>query len=248
MISFHAALVNIAKIPINFGTEVGHLWFVYMLMAIYLIAPMFSPWVVSASRRSMEFFVVLWGVTLLLPFIHLYFPDVWGECFWNATPTLYYFSGFLGYAVLAAYIRRFVMAPSRGLDWAAIAMIVAGYIVTAGGFLYRLGREHEIKSLELTWNYATLNVAFMTAGIFLLFRNVRGSDSFGWRLINDLSRLSYGMYLAHIIVLNAVHGRLAPLIGNAFVRIPVIALTTFAITYLGVKLISLLPKSKYIVG
>ncbi len=207
-ISLNAALLNIAKIPINYGTEVGHLWFVYMLMAIYLIAPVFSPWIVSASRRSMELFILLWGVTLLLPFIHLYFPDVWGECYWNATPTLYYFSGFMGYAVLAAYIRRFLMAPSSGLDWAGVGMIVAGYIATAGGFLYRLGREHEVKSLELTWNFTTLNVAFMSAGIFLLFRNIHGNsgNSFAWRLIADLSRLSYGMYLAHIIVLNAVHG------------------------------------------
>jgi surface polysaccharide O-acyltransferase-like enzyme len=249
-ISLHAALLNIARIPVNYGTEVGHLWFVYMLMAIYLIAPVFSPWIVSASRRSMEFFLALWAVTLLLPFIHLFFSQVWGECYWNATPTLYYFSGFIGYAVLAAYVRRFWMAPSSRLDWLAIGMVVAGYAVTAGGFLYRLRYEHQVQDVELTWNFTTLNVAVMTAGLFLLFRNIHAgsSNSRGWRLIDDLSRLSYGMYLAHIIVLNAVHSVLAPRLGNPYLRIPAIALTTFVITYLAVKLLSLLPKSKYLVG
>ncbi len=38
------------------------------------------------------------------------------------------------------------------------------------------------------------------------------------------------------------------MIGNAFLRIPTIAFTTFVITYLVVKLISLLPGSKYLVG
>jgi surface polysaccharide O-acyltransferase-like enzyme len=56
------------------------------------------------------------------------------------------------------------------------------------------------------------------------------------------------MYLAHIIVLNAVHSVLAPRLGNPYLRIPAIALTTFVITYLAVKLLSLLPKSKYLVG
>jgi hypothetical protein len=28
-----------------------------MLMAIYLIAPVFSPWIVSASRKGMELFL-----------------------------------------------------------------------------------------------------------------------------------------------------------------------------------------------
>jgi surface polysaccharide O-acyltransferase-like enzyme len=249
-ITLQTALLNIAKIPVNYGTEVGHLWFVYMLMAIYLIAPVFSPWIVSASRKSMELFLALWGVTLTLPFIHLFFAEVWGECYWNATPTLYYFTGFIGYAVLAAYIKRFWMAPSLRIDWLAIGMIVVGYCATAGGFLYRLGYEHEVKSLELTWNFTSLNVAIMTAGLFLLFRNIYAnrSNSLLWRWIDDLSRMSYGMYLAHIIVLNAIHARVAPIIGNAFVRIPAIAFITFLITYLGVKLLSLLPGSKYLIG
>lgn len=250
-ISFQSALLNIAKIPVNYGTEVGHLWFVYMLMAIYLIAPVFSPWVVSASRQSMELFLVLWGVTLTLPFIHVFFPAVWGECYWNATPTLYYFSGFIGYAVLSAYIKRFWMAPSLRVDWLAIGMVVVGYAATAAGFLYRLGYEHEVKNLELTWNFTCLNVAVMTAGLFLLFRNFqpnRNSKNRAWLLVEDLSRMSYGMYLAHIIVLNAVHSRLAPLLANPFLRIPTIALITFAITYLAIKLISLLPGNKYVIG
>jgi surface polysaccharide O-acyltransferase-like enzyme len=210
----------------------------------------FSPWIVSASRKSMELFLVLWAVTLTLPFIHLAFAQVWGECSWNSTPTLYYFTGFIGYAVLAAYIKRFWMAPSPRIDWLAIGLIVVGYAATAGGFLYRLGTQRMVADLELTWNFTSLNVAVMTAGIFLLFRNIHAnrSNSRVWKLIDDVSRMSYGMYLAHIIVLNAVQAYLAPMLGNAFVRIPVIALTTFAITYLGVKLISLLPGSKYIVG
>jgi peptidoglycan/LPS O-acetylase OafA/YrhL len=120
--------------------------------------------------------------------------------------------------MLAAYIKRFWMAASLRLDWLAIGMVVAGYSFTVAGFLYRLRYEHEVKSLELTWNFTTLNVAIMTAGLFLLFRNIHAnrSNSLVWRLIDDLSRMSYGMYLAHIIVLNAVHSRMAPLLGNAF--------------------------------
>ncbi len=248
--TLRTTLLNIAKIPVNYGTEVGHLWFVYMLMAIYLIAPVLSPWIISASRKSMELFLVLSGITLLLPFIHLYFPEVWGECYWNATPTLYYFSGFIGYVVAAVYIKRFLMAPSTRVDSIATVMIVAGYALTAGGFLYRLHSVNEVRSLELTWNFTSLNVAIMTAGLFLLFRHLHGErkDSVVWRGVADLSRMSYGMYLAHIIALGVVHSHLAPLLANAFLRIPTIAVATFVITYLAVKLLSYLPGSKYIVG
>jgi len=69
--SLRATLLNISHIPLNYGTEVDHLWFVYMPMAIYLIAPVLSPWIISASRKSMELFLLLWDMTLFLPFIHL---------------------------------------------------------------------------------------------------------------------------------------------------------------------------------
>jgi surface polysaccharide O-acyltransferase-like enzyme len=249
-VSLHTALLNIAKIPVNYGTEIGHLWFVYMLMAIYLVAPVFSPWIVSASRRSMEFFLVLWGVSLTLPYIHLAVSQVWGECYWNATPTLYYFSGFIGYAVLAAYLKRFWMAPSARLNWLAVGITVVGYAATLSGFLHRLSYEQNVKNLELTWNFTTLNVAMMTTGIFLLFRNLHPTrpNSPAWRLIDSMSRMSYGMYLAHIILLNTIHTHLAPLLGNAYLRIPIIALATFALTYLAVRLIAMLPGGKYLIG
>ena len=250
MASLSDTLLNIAKIPVNYGTEVGHLWFIYMLLGIYLIAPVISPWIVSASRRSMELFLALWGLTLLLPYIHLYFPQVWGECYWNSTPMLYYFSGFLGYVVLAVYIKRFRMQPSLGLDCAAIGMVLAGYAVTAGGFLYQLPIQHVVRELELTWNFTSFNVALMAAGIFILFRNLQpeGENSPFWRLTDDVSRKSYGMYLAHIIVLSAIHALLAARIANAFLRVPAIALITFISTYLLIKVLSFLPSSKLLVG
>jgi hypothetical protein len=79
--------------------------------------------------------------------------------------------------------------------------------------------------------------------LFLSFRNIHANRSkkLVWRWIDDLSRMSYGMYLAHILLLNAVHSIVAQLVDNAFLRMPTIAFTRFVITYLAVKLSSLLP-------
>ena len=247
--SLTTTFVNIAKIPVNYGTDVGHLWFVYMLMGIYLMAPVLSPWVISASRGSMQLFLALWAVGCSVPYIHLVFPQVLGEAFWNSTPLLYYFSGFMGYAVLAAYIRRFCMTPSLRVDFAAVSMIVVGYVITAGGFLHRVLVENSLPKVELTWNFSTINVALMAAGLFLLFRNLPNEpDGVVGKVVADISQKSYGMYLAHIIVLNGVHTLLAPRIPNPFLRVPSIALITFVTTYCAIKILSLIPKSKYVVG
>lgn len=249
-INLQGALLDILKILVNFGTDVGHLWFVYMLLGIYLVAPVLSPWVESASRRSMERFLALWAVSLTIPYIHLVFPEIWGEAFWNSTPMLYYFTGYIGYAVAGAYFKRFHMQPSRSLSLTALVLILSGYAITASGFLHRLSTEHVLPKLELTWGFETINVAMMTVGLFLLFKDIQPVDpnSAPWKLIRDVSQRSYGMFLAHIIVLNAVYGLLNGRLSSPLIKIPTIAIVAFLGTYALVSLISLLPKSKWVVG
>jgi surface polysaccharide O-acyltransferase-like enzyme len=165
-----AALRNVSAIAVNYGVEVGHLWFVYMLLGIYLIAPTVSPWVTSASRAELEGYLTLWTATLLLPYLRLLAPAWWGEAFWNGTPMLHYFSGSLGYAILAAYLRRFHTGSRSATHYAAAFLLVAcGYAVTTAGFLRRLGTATTVSEVELTWTFESLNVAMMAAGLFLLF-------------------------------------------------------------------------------
>ncbi|MDN3547429.1 acyltransferase [Mucilaginibacter aquaedulcis] len=243
-------LFNILKIPVNYGVDIGHLWFVYMLLGLYLFAPIISPWIQTASRKGMEFYLILWGVAFSLPYIHLVFPEIWGEAYWNNTPMLYYFSGFLGYVVLANYIKRFHMQPRPWNYVVGAILIIAGYAITVGGFLNRLPTEKFVKTLELTWSFETINVAMMTAGVFLIIKNIsiQNTASAFHRLVFDVAAKSYGIYLAHIMLLNFYHSLLDKHFDSAVIKVPLIASCTFISTYIVVKLLSFLPKSKWLVG
>lgn len=249
-VSQTATVINILHIPVNYGVEIGHLWFVYMLLGIYLFAPVISPWIVKASRREMEFYLLLWGIAFCIPYIHLVYPEIWGEAYWNHTPMLYYFSGFMGYAVLATYIRRFHL-PARAWNYyAGIALVIAGYVMTVSGFIHRLATDKFVSTVELTWGFETINVAMMTAGIFLMAKNIHltAPSAPGMKLISDISAKSYGIYLGHIMVLNAWQQVLDPRFYTAAIKIPVIAVSTFITTYLIIKFLSYLPKSKWLIG
>lgn len=67
-----------------------------MLLGLYAFALVISSWLREASAREERWFLLAWGVTILLPFGRLYFPEVWGEGFWNPIGGAYYFSGYLG--------------------------------------------------------------------------------------------------------------------------------------------------------
>lgn len=242
--------VHILEIPVNYGVDVGHLWYVYMLIGLYLFAPILSPWVQSASRKSMELYLVIWAFTLTVPYIHLIFPAILGECYWNPTPLLYYFSGFLGFMILATYIRRYWAEKAKWNIPVGLLLVITGYGITAGGFAYMLPKAEYVPELEITWNYGTINVAMMALGLFLMLKNVqfRSSHSLGARFVNEASKLSYGIYLMHIMVLNAFYALITPLSDSAAVKIPAIAICTFLASFLLTKLLSLVPKSKYLIG
>lgn len=76
----------------------GVLWFMYTLAGLYMLTPILSRWLVFASKREVEFYLVLWGATLIYPYLKPVLLINEGD-----TGLLYYFSGYGGYYVLGYY-------------------------------------------------------------------------------------------------------------------------------------------------
>ncbi len=242
-----SVLPNILGIFVNYGTEVGHLWYIYMLLGLYLLVPVLSPWIATATRKEMHYVLGLWLISSALCYIHLIFPSVWGECFWNPTPLLYYFTGFGGFFVLGAYIRRFYPVSSVAARWWAALLIVAGYLITALVFQSRTHMEF-VPDLELSWGQTTINVAMMAIGLFILIKAIKIENPRIQAIICELSEKSFGIYLVHIMIMNLLAGWIDPLFTTYPAKILVITLVTFAASYLIIKLLSYLPKNRYLLG
>lgn len=235
-------------IPINFAPSAGHLWFVYMFIGVYLFIPIFSPWVQTASKRFKQFFLLIWVITLCFPYIKTIIPEVWGECFWNKYHSGYYFSGYIGYLLLGNYIKEHVtLSRSVGLLWGVI-MVIIGYIITNLVFAHQLPFAKDLPELELSWAFPTINVALMATGLFLIFRSISFKSAAAESFFAKVSGLTYGMYLAHILVLVQLFPIINNWLHNVMLVIPVLAISTFLVTYVGIKILSYLPGSKYIVG
>ena len=187
----------------------------------------------------------MWLLTTFLPYIHQVYPEVLGEAFWNDTPLLYYFTGFIGYFILGYYLKRYGY-PSAALSW---VLLIVGYLLTAGIFCSRIDAVATIPELELSWRFCTVNVLMMSVGLFSLIGRLRlNPTSPLTRLVTDISIKSYGMYLAHIIILNLYYQWFQPVSERAYIVIPLIAMSTFITVYLVIWLLARLPKSKYLVG
>jgi surface polysaccharide O-acyltransferase-like enzyme len=243
--SLAGCLKNIANIPINFGTDVGHLWYIYMLIGLYLITPVISPWLEKCSKNEMRAFLGIWLVTTLLPYIHLAFPALLGECYWNDTPTLYYFTGFIGYFILGHYVRKYGFVKTYQL----IAILAIGYVMSALIFSHQLGVTSDCGKVELSWGFNTINVVMMTYAVFGLVSKIKTTTNEKVaKIFMSMSLYSFAIYLVHVMILNCMHDEVFDGIDNVFIAVPCLTLSTFIIGYAVTKLLSYIPTAHYWLG
>lgn len=78
------------------------LWFMYALIGIYIITPIVSCWLEKASKRDVEFILLFWLISSLLPiFGNFIETDKTPMSLW------YYGTGYAGYFLLGYYIRKY---------------------------------------------------------------------------------------------------------------------------------------------
>lgn len=227
---------NLRNLVFNFNYAAGHLWFVYMLIGIYMIMPLLSPWAEKVGKRELQVYLAIWVFTLFIPLIRdwmggtmafTYGPSglprqtlypLWGETSWNSYGIFYYISGFIGYLFLGLYLRKFVGELSWGKTLAiAIPSYLAGFVVVFGGFLRRVyesaegvfpvgGLVEKAVWWETTWCNDTIGVALMTLAWILLFRKITADGAFYKKVLLPVSKASYGMYLCHLLILVPICG------------------------------------------
>ena len=190
---------NLKGLLLNFNYAAGHLWFVYMLIGLYLLMPLLSPWAEKASVKEIRIYLGIWLLTTLFPYIrefasggsiqyleaadglpaHALFP-LWGEASWNAYGLFYYFSGFIGYLLLGLYVRKEAVNWSKGKSLGiGLPCLIAGFALCAIGFYHRIGASalctYPVEgrvSLAIRWETP---VNFNAIGVVLM--------AFGWILL-----------------------------------------------------------------
>lgn len=252
--SWEQSMADFKNLLFNFPSMAGHLWFMYPLISLYLIIPVISPWLRSASAKDERIFISIFLFTTFIPWIKLFITDeLWGECFWNKFSTFWYFSGYIGYLVLAHYIRVHLKWSTSKRLVVGIICFLAGAIFTTWSFWWKgvPGVVIETPLLEWAWEFCTPNVLCATFGLFLLFSCIKQPKAPA--VITDLSKLSFGIYLVHMFFLAPIanffiQGDVVNPLLPVSLAIPTIAGATFVCCWATIKLISYMPGSKYFIG
>ena len=221
--------VSWAKLIFNFPDEGGHLWFVPMLLGLYLLMPLLSPWAEKVTARELKGWIALWLFTTAFPFLRQAWsgafgepsfgsvPYLWGECPWNHFGAFHYVSGFVGYMLIGLWFRRFARERSWGSTLKlALPLWLAGAAVM-GIPLFRFVREFPFDApyqtavvMETSIEYCSFGVALTTIAAFMVFRKLNFVGAFYLKVVRPVSEASYGMYLLHMFALAPISAALVP--------------------------------------
>ena len=234
---------NLKDLVLNFNYAAGHMWFVYMIIGLYLIMPLLSPWAEKVGKRELQVYLAIWLFTTIIPLIRqwvggpapvMYGPSgipnaakypLWGEASWNTYGAFYYLSGFVGYMLLGLYFRKFVGELSWGRTLGiALPVFIVGFVICNQGFLSQVRADANgvfpvegpvgLAALwEGPWLNDTFGVALMTIGWLLIFKKITRGGKFYEKVIVPVSKASYGMYLSHMVILGLVSAWLRSALG-----------------------------------
>ena len=245
-----ATLIKLYTFLFNFSYDTTALWYVYMLIGLYLFMPIIGAWLKQASKRDIQWFLRIWIISMCLPYLQMLAPQLGyegnygnmgllGVCDWNPYGMFYYFSGFLGYMVLAYYLTHYPFSWNWKKTLSiAIPLFAIGYAITSGGFI--LTQEYypgSYANLEIIWYFSGINVFLMTFSVFIVMQKIKVKTSL---FLKKTAALTFGIYLCHFIFVQLGYDLIYPRIPvPPFLKIVIIAVFTFAISLFIIWLMSL---------
>lgn len=230
---------TIASIPFSSQGH-GVMWFMYTLTGLYLLTPILSRWLEKASKREMEFYLLLWLVSMCYPLLELFLRVQKGD-----ENILYYFSGYAGYFLLGYYMRKYPRSLSfkRLVPFVLMALVAPVLCKTLCW---------DVDFYSLFWHLSVF-VGIMCAAWFRGILNYGKVLFVSDRVLTKLeliSNLSFGIYLSHIFIMRYVLWKwdFIVSIDSYVLQKCVIAVFTFIISLMFCLLVSRLPKGDYIIG
>jgi len=212
--------------------------------------PIFSVWIEKASEKAKLMFLVLWGVTLLIPYINYFIsPYLWGTCSWNSFGTLYAFAGFNGYLLLGHYLRRVEWSWRKTIA-ISLPMFIVGYLVTFFGFRHMTSLpDFTPDMLELFFTYCSINVMMMTFATFMMVKKIEIKSARVQALLANLTLCGFGIYMLHYFFTGPTVSLARALDVPIALQIPFASIITFTFTWAIIAIIKKYVKnSKILVG
>lgn len=177
-----------------------HLWFLYLIIGLYILAPLLKIFTKNATKQEVEIFLILFltfGLGLNLANSLLEFFGFSPIYFNKNLPEL---GGYIGYFIAGFYFTNFTLSKKCRKYLYILAFIFVLFTITGTSLL-----SIHIKRTEILYQNLTPHTAFITFAIFVFVKDKFYHYNFSQKasnLIVKTSLLTFGIYLIHALVLD----------------------------------------------
>lgn len=168
-----------------------HLWFIYEILAMYLLSPFLKRLLDGCRRREGWLFLLL----LLLPCTVFPFLNTVLPVYIAPLPLLA--DGYAGFFVFGYLLGT--AEPPRGRAWALWLCLAGGVAVSAAGNYLLSSPEN----MALPFNNGYMLTHYLTAGPLFLLARMRPPAGRAADALRRLAGVSFGVYLAHPLALES---------------------------------------------
>lgn len=239
--SWEETVWRIVLLP--FQPVIGIYWFIYVIIGLYFLTPILSGFIVKASKCSIEFYLLLWSITLILPLLNSLNIPYWATYMMNGSyyHALVYFGGYAGFFLLGYYLKTYPIRIRK--DWRFVGVVLGCLVCLLISFYFKItGRE--VNPVD----YLNIAQLFYTSFLFVVFQNLP-KTVLQYRIWHTVSIYSFGIYLLHPIIIRelvwkvAEHYRM-----HALVETPLIAVISMLFCWGILFVLSNSSKTKWIAG
>jgi len=163
-----------------------HLWFSYMMIGLYLLAPILRH--IAENKILTRYFLIIWFFfSIIIEGLRPLFG------YWLGDWSLNLHGGYLGYFLLG-YVLANWKIPIKYYNFTILW--IGGFVITAIGMWASMVFAGSYS--EVTYAFVAPSVFMMCVGAFITIKHLC-KDKISPPLIANLGKLSYGVYLYHII-------------------------------------------------
>lgn len=221
-----------------------HLWFIPMLIGVYVLVPILQKITKNSSKNEMKYILIVFFIFNILkntiqPFNFGYLKYV--NQILNRF-TIDKFMGFIGYFLLGYYLNTYEIKKRNRCILYQIGLISI-IVCIVGNSLYSLDLG---KSTQYFYDHFFVTTFFVSMAIFVFVkysisnREIKGLLS---KVLINLSNASFGIYLIHVAVicLFCVKLNFYTTTINPIFTIPIISISVFILSLIGVNIVKKIP-------
>lgn len=209
------------------GTNWSHLWYLYLVVAIYLMMPLYKSITKAAKEKDIRYILKLFFIFLSLITIFSIF-DI-NIAFYILSSTVYPFYVFAGYAIKKGIIKLSITQ--------ALIFVVGSSLLLIFFTYFQVSSQMDLSSLL---NYSSPLVVIQSVGVFALFNNINFKENKFMDLLNDSS---FGIYLLHMIFVRVIlkYAAYNPYQGCSILSFIILVGCIFIFSFIIVKILKKVP-------